>query len=165
MAWKIFYITVFYLAAAALIVFLRNRKCADAGARWMKLVVYAFIVLLIENAIAVVKPFPFVCAGILLAGLNEIIFAWRWHEGKKWYSLLLAVLLFAGLGYAFFYFSLLPYPFEQLYVFMISFSFSAFRKWLETISGKKAAGIIAGMIMALLSTWLLKDFFTMDIYM
>lgn len=135
----------------------------------MKLIVYALVVFIVENAIVVGRPFPYVCTAIILAGINELIFAWRWHEGKKWYVLLPALLFFGGLSYAFFYFST-TFNKEALYLFLIVFTFDLFSKTAGELFGgpkllgrisshKTIIGTLYGIAMAILTTYLLKDNF------
>jgi CDP-diglyceride synthetase len=173
MEWKVFYITGIYLLLAAVGVFFIQRKYHKHD-RWLKFFVYALVVFAVENAIVVAKPFPYLCTAIILAGINELIFAWRWHEGRKWHVLLIALVLFAGLSYAFFYFSMLPLSFEQLYLFLVVFTFDLFSKtFSELFSGPKLfskisshktiLGIIAGLGMAILTTYLLREFLDKEV--
>lgn len=170
--WTVFYLTAVYFLLGALGMFFINRKDKEgAAARWRKLIVYAFIVYAVQSSIVYIRPFPYVCAALLLGAVNELIFVWRWHPARKWWVLLLAFVFFIPVGYAFFYFAMDFNWFGQLFIYMIVLTFDGFsqvtgqllgkRKFSPSISPNKTIeGTIGGMIMALVAAYILQDMLT-----
>jgi phosphatidate cytidylyltransferase len=170
--WTVFYLTTFYFLVGALGMFFINRKNRDgAAARWRKLIVYAFIVYAVQSSIVYVRPFPYICAALLLGGVNELIFVWRWHPSHKWWVLILAFAFFIPVGYAFFYFAMDFSWYGQLFIYMIVLTFDGFsqvagqligkHKLFPSVSPNKTVeGTLGGIVMALVTAYILKDMLT-----
>jgi phosphatidate cytidylyltransferase len=174
MTWTVFYITSVYFLVGGLGIFFINRKKGGSGERWMKFFVYALIVFGVENAIVSVQPFPYLCAAILLAGFNEVIYVWRWYEKRRMETLLYALLVFAAAGYAFFEFSGLTDNLMQLFLYLVVLTFDGFSQVCGQLMGrtrftgkvspnKTLEGTLGGLVMALATTYILRDQFNMGL--
>jgi phosphatidate cytidylyltransferase len=111
----------------------------------------------------------------MLVGVNEIIFAWRWHPARKWHVLLIAILFFAAVSYGFYQFSKMSdESLMQLYIYLVVLTFDGFSQvcgqllgrhaLVKKISpGKTIEGALGGLAMAMCTAFLLYSFFNVTL--
>ena len=171
---QVFYITSIYFLLGAIGIIFINRKAGDSAARWKKFFVYALVVYGTENAIYSERPFPYLCAAVLLAGANELIFVWRWHPQRKLITLFSGLLIFGSIGWSFFYFSVESGSLLQIFIYLVVLTFDGFSQITGQLIGrlrfagkispnKTVEGSIGGLLMAMLTGFLLRDHFLLTL--
>jgi phosphatidate cytidylyltransferase len=167
-----FSITLFYflIGAAGILRINQNDSTPQKRERWVKYLLYLFIVYSVILSI-VFTGIKVISSIILIMGLIEIINVWKQLPIKPIQLLLLALLIYLPLCYYFIQYSFMHSKSEQLFVYLIVFTFDGFAQITGQLIGKHkpfpsispnktTEGIIGGVITSLVTAYLLKNNFS-----
>jgi phosphatidate cytidylyltransferase len=163
--WLYGILIAYFILGGMIMAIVNRRKGADERRKnWIKYVVYLFLVNLLFIAILFwPRLFQVLCLTILVIGFLEItrhsFLSNNWKTGG------IALLLFVGLSYLFYHFSLMSsnYHFYALFLTTVFDSFSQLggqlfgkRKLIPSISPNKTIeGLLIGLLVALLTAALI----------
>lgn len=169
----IYIIILSYFALGAIGFYFVNRKKGQEQARnnWIKLISYFFIIHILFFSIVIHPPvFRYVAALIIAAGIFELLklYSQSGYQGTGFF--LFSIILFTVFATGFYFFSGLK-PETMLFSFLILSVFDSFSQITGQLAGKKKLfpaispnktreGLIGGIIMALITAYLIKALVT-----